>query len=55
MPGPRGGRPMEKPKNVGAAIRRVVKYLAEYKFCICWSSLSLLFSARSPALSVHRT
>ena len=45
MPGPRGGRPMEKPKNVGAVIRRIVKYLAEYKLYLLVVTVAIIFSA----------
>ena len=45
MPGPRGGRPMQKPKNAGATIRRVVKYLSEYKFFLLVVTVAIIFSA----------
>ena len=50
-PGPRGGmgRPMQKPQNVGKTIKRIVKYLSEYKglliaviFCILFSSGAMI-------------
>ena len=54
MPGPRGGkggmgRPMQKPKNVGKTIKRIINYLTEYKgllalvvFCILFSSAAMI-------------
>ena len=54
MPGPRGGNgkmgmPMQKPQNVGKTIKRIVKYLSEYKgllvavvFCILFSSAAMI-------------
>lgn len=57
MPGPRGGHggkggmgfPMQKPQNVGKTIKRIVKYLTEYKallvaviFCILFSSAAMI-------------
>ena len=56
-PGPRGGHggkggmgfPMQKPQNVGKTIKRIVKYLTEYKallvaviFCILFSSAAMI-------------
>lgn len=56
-PGPRGGHggkgrmgfPMQKPQNVGKTIKRIVKYLTEYKallvaviFCILFSSGAMI-------------
>lgn len=56
-PGPRGGHggkggmgfPMQKPQNVGKTIKRILKYLTEYKallvaviFCILFSSAAMI-------------
>ena len=58
-PGPRGGHggkgrmgfPMQKPQNVGKTIKRIVKYLTEYKallvaviFCILFSSAAMILN-----------
>ena len=36
---------MQKPKNAGATIRRVVKYLSEYKFFLLVVTVAIVFSA----------
>ena len=43
--GPRGGRPMQKPKNAAATIGRVVKYLSKYTWYLLFVTVAIIFSA----------
>ena len=43
--GPHGGRPMQKPKNVGSTIKRIFSYMGKYRMFLIVVTIAIICSS----------